>query len=104
MVLDDYVEFEVDPYRGQPGVPGNSGIKITGPVMMDIDSFFDVYLDTVPQDFLGPQYESLLHAEVLNQGNVIGQFWNLNPQSPEPATMLLLVLGALGVLRRRQVW
>jgi hypothetical protein len=79
-----------------------NGVPITGPVMMSTDSFFDVFLDVVGDEFISPNYESLLVAEVLNQGNPIGMFWNLNPQSPEPATVMLLALGGLMALRRRQ--
>lgn len=66
------------------------------------DSFFDVYLDTVPDAFLGPEYESLLVATVLNQGAPIGMFWNLNPQSPEPVSGLMLLAGAALLLHRRR--
>lgn len=98
--LSTLAAYEVFPQYGQPGVPGSTGVTIqpTDEIMMNIDSFFDVYLDTVPGEFLGPNYESLLYAEVLNAGTPIGQFWNLNPQSPEPATWVMLVCGALASL------
>jgi hypothetical protein len=95
--------LEVTPMYGQPGIPGSTGDPITGPVMMNIDSFFDVYLDTVGEEYLNPGYESLLYGLVLNQGEPVGAFWNLNVQCPEPGTMLLLAAGAgLTVLRRRR--
>lgn len=97
--------YEVDPYYGIAGYPGKGAAPIaltdenlmTGP-----DSFFDVYVDTVMPEYAGPEYESLLVATVLNQGQPIGMFWNLNPQCPEPATLLLLVLGGLAMMRRRK--
>lgn len=97
--------FEVTPMYGQPGIPGSTQNPIllsdqnyvTGP-----DSFFDVYLDTVGDEFLNRDYRSLLVATVLNQGTPVGMFWNLNPQSPEPATLSLLALGGLALIRRRR--
>ena len=51
-----------------------------------------------------PDFEALLYAEVFEPGRqgVIGQFWNLNPQSPEPATLILLAVGSVFVIRRRR--
>jgi len=102
--LSTLAAYEVQPYVGEVGYPGQTADSIlpseefmlTGP-----DSFFDVYVDTVPPEYSNPNYESLLVADVLNQGQVIGQFWNLNPQSPEPATLLLLTAGGLWLRRRR---
>ena len=97
---------EVMPHVGQPGLPGNSGVPIltTDTIWNDPqpESFFDVFLAEIPPEYANENYEALLHAEVMNQGMVVGQFWNLNPQSPEPATMSLLVLGGIGLLIRRK--
>ena len=101
-----YGGMEVQPYYGKPGLPGNEGtpILLTDYIQNDPvpDSFFDVYLATIDPEFANAGYEALLHAEVWNQGNVVGEFWNLNPQSPEPGTMALLVLGGLGMILRRR--
>jgi hypothetical protein len=67
-----------------------------------VESFFDVYLDPIPPEEASPEYEALLHAKVINQGQVVGEFWNLNPQSPEPGTLVLLSLGAVAMLRKRR--
>lgn len=50
---------------------------------------------------IGPQWESLLVADVWVGSTVIGRFWNLNPQSPEPGTLMLLALSS-GLLWRRR--
>ena len=97
LVLNNLAAYEVFPQYGKPGLPGTTGITIlpTDQILMNVDSFFDVYLATVDAGHLGPQYESLLYAQVLNAGAPIGQFWNLNPQCPEPGTWVMLVGGAL---------
>jgi hypothetical protein len=104
--LSTLAAYAVTPYYGQPGVPGSSGIAILpgAQIMRGVaDSFFDVYLDTVEEEFLGPEYESLLVATVLdNQMVPVGMFWNLNPQSPEPATLALMGLGAVATVVRRR--
>lgn len=98
--LSTLTAWEVPPHRGVPGVPGMGAPILPADQILrhGIDSFFDVYLDTVGSAYLNAGYESLLHAEVLNQGVVIGEFWNLNPQSPEPGTWVMLVCGALASL------
>jgi hypothetical protein len=98
--------YEVTPWRGIPGYPGKGSqpIQLTDEFMMGgPDSFFDVFVDVVLPEFSNPDFESLLVCEVLNAGEPIGMFWNLNPQCPEPGSMLLLAAGAgLSVLRRRR--
>ena len=73
------------------------------------ESFFDVFVGSTLNT--GPEYESLLYAEVWLDPDVntqgdetpIGEFWNLNPQSPEPSTAVCLLLASLGwVVRRRR--
>jgi len=60
------------------------------------ENFFDVMVGETTKR--GAAFESLLFAEVVNQGQVIGQFWNLNPQSPEPSTLLIWsLLAGLGI-------
>ena len=93
------------PFRVTAREGGPAGEIITGPVWWEQpppESFFDVYFDIqVPDSMLGPQFESLLVADIINgQGEVIGQFWNLNPQCPEPGTYALIAAGA-GVLLLR---
>jgi hypothetical protein len=73
----------------------------------DVESFFDVF---ITQDFTpSPDFEALLYASIVvdYEGDglpdqTIGQFWNLNRQSPEPSTALLLALGGLSCLLRRR--
>ena len=111
--LSTLAAYEVFPEYGQPGLPGTTGVQILpGDVNYDdfpAESFFDVFLDVIPPEFSSPDYEALLVATVvgpdpdpLNENIVYGQFWNLNPQSPEPATMLLLGVGGAALLRRRR--
>ena len=99
--LDALAAFEVVPLDGVTMAP----ILPTDVIWGEPDSFFDVYLDTIPDEYASPAYESLLHAVVLNQGEVVGEFWNLNPQSPEHGTLALIAV-ALGVgsylIRRRR--
>ena len=111
--LSTLAAFEVTPEYGQPGLPGTGGVPILpSDVMlqgMPAESFFDVYLADIPPEFASPQYESLLVATIVGpdpqnpDGNIMyGQFWNLNPQSPEPATLGLLAFGSLAALLRRR--
>lgn len=64
------------------------------------DSFFDVFVDVSFN--VGPLFESLLVADVvvfnpnLNTWEPIGRFWNINPQSPEPSSLVLLCAGIAG--------
>jgi len=81
------------------------GTSIPGPVSLPgqngaTDSFFDVFVNF--SELTNPSYQSLLVAEVLVAGQRIGTFWNLNYQSPEPSTMVLLALGGLSLIRRRR--
>lgn len=73
----------------------------TSLVLSDQPSFVNVGETTL----IGPEWESLLVADVFLLGpqpRLIGRFWNLNPQSPAPGTMLLITGGALMTLRRRR--
>lgn len=73
-----------------------SVLPATSPTM---DSFFDVFVDITPN--IGPAFESLLTADIVvfnpseNLWQPIGRFWNLNPQSPEPASLTLVCMGGL---------
>ena len=115
-LLDEslFAGFQVQPFLGQPGLPGNSGVPILPAdtfLFGDFppDSFFDVFLDEIPDAFRGPDFESLLIADIIvapvgdpSNFTVVGEFWNLNPQSPEPATMGLLAIGSAVILRRKR--
>jgi len=92
------MDLEVPPVDAETGLPIGYEDTIWGVP----DSFFDVFLADIPPEFASPEYEALLYAEVVSQGEVVGQFWNLNPQSPEPAALSLLALGALALIRRRR--
>jgi len=70
---------------------------------LNADSFFDIFIDVSTKP--GRDYEALLVADMvdpLNNNRVIGQFWNLNPQCPEPGSLTLLGIGGLMLLRRRK--
>jgi len=68
-----------------------------------VDSFFDIFLADIPPENASPAFESLLVATVIDGAGVPqGQFWNLNPLSPEPGTLMLLAAGAGFLLRRRR--
>jgi hypothetical protein len=98
--LDSLAAYEVFPQR-----PDGTIIAYEDTIYGVPDSFFDVFLAQIPQDFAGPGYEALLHAVVVASESPpvpIGEFWNLNPQSPEPATLSLLALGALAIISRRR--
>ncbi|VAX40287.1 hypothetical protein MNBD_PLANCTO03-1977, partial [hydrothermal vent metagenome] len=68
----------------------------------DGDSIFDVWVGQ--SNLANPDFESLLYAEVLvGVGQEpIGQFWNLNVQSPAPGALALLGLSGLIATRRRR--
>lgn len=111
--LSTLAAYEVTPEIGQPGLPGTTGtpILLGDTILQPIppDSFFDVYLDVIPPENATPEFESLLVATVVgqnpanpNENIIFGQFWNLNPQSPEPGTLMLLAAGAGFLLRRRR--
>lgn len=89
--------YEVTP------IDASTGLPITGAVMRTDDTPFDVYLGDIDTAHANPDFEALLYAEVFDgsRQGVIGQFWNLNPQSPEPATLVFLTVGGVFVLRRR---
>lgn len=90
------------------GIPGVMLGSVGGD--FNVDSFFDVFFrveEGVPPQFLNPDFEALLVAEVWVQEGTsepeqIGTFWNLNEQCPEPATLALMGLGAAGMLLRRK--
>jgi hypothetical protein len=105
--LNGLLPFETEPRIGDPD----------GPVILPsevywVESFFDVFVD-IPQ-YTSPDYESLLFAQILVDPDgagpispvLVGQFWNLNSQSPEPATGLLLACAglALALRRRPRAW
>ena len=95
--------FEVDPNHGVPGLPGaGAAIGYDDIIWADPDSFFDVFLAEIPPEYASPEYEALLVADVVNQGQIVGSFWNLNPQSPEPGTITMVALGTCLILRRRR--
>ena len=90
-------------------IGGENGQSQAG--LFQIDSFFDVfYVGRTDPGHLGPQFESLLIADIYTVTGAPGQqvetrvgtFWNLNPQSPEPGTLALLAIGGLAALRRRR--
>jgi len=97
----DLDEVTLDDYKGMQ-YPG-----LSAPLPYNIDSFFDVFVEETPPEFSSPDFESLLVADVVvrnlaGQDTIVGTFWNLNPQSPEPATLALLAIGGLAALRRRR--
>ncbi len=98
--LSTLAAFEVTPRLGGPAGPIiNTSDVIVAP---SDSSFVDIFLADIDPAFSNENYEALLVATVMNQPTVIGQFWNLNPQSPEPATMFLMGVGGAALLRRRR--
>jgi len=98
--LSTLAAYEVTPKLGGPLGPD---ILPTDVIFANSDSSpTDIFLANIDPAFSNNNYEALLVATVLNQPTVIGQFWNLNPQSPEPASMFLLAVGGVALLRRRK--
>ncbi|MGB2966633.1 MAG: PEP-CTERM sorting domain-containing protein, partial [Phycisphaerae bacterium] len=92
--------YEVFPRKDGPTGPLLSTLDLTG--QTDATPL-DVFLAEIDAAYASPDYEALLYAQVINPDkSVIGEFWNLNPQSPEPATLALLGLGAVATLIRRR--
>ena len=91
--------FETTP---RIGGPGGAVIDPADVFLFSDDSIFDVFVGAT--NLANPQFESLLVADVVAQAvpQPFGRFWNLNVQSPEPNTLVLLALGGLLVTRRRR--
>jgi hypothetical protein len=95
-------DYEVTPRLGGP-----DGTIITPDtiILNPDDRVTDIFLADIPPEFSTPDYEALLVATVVATGSgpiPTGEFWNLNPQSPEPTTVFLLGLGTMAILRRRR--
>jgi hypothetical protein len=95
--------YEVHPRFGGPAGPE---ITPSSVLLMGDSSILDIYLADIPREMASPNFESLLVATVVTASSEplpAGAFWNLNPQSPEPVTFLLMALGAMGIaLWRRE--
>jgi len=103
-------------YEVQPRADGPAGPLILSTDVIwrtDAASPLDVFMADLPLFQASPDFEALLVADVLIQGipsgqdpaeppTVVGGFWNLNTQIPEPTTMGLLALGGVALLRRRK--
>lgn len=100
-----------------PGLDLNADPRLVGretvpnPGSFVVDSFFDVFTEVElgTTSNLGPGFRSLLYGDVrlTNDINDPGitylQFWNLNPQSPEPGTTVMLaIVAGFGIMRRRR--
>lgn len=101
--LDLFADYEVTPIDAETGLPISPTDQIW---RYEGESFFDVFLSEIDPEYASPEYEALLHADVITPGGarqqMVGEFWNLNPQSPEPGTLSLLALAGLALLRRRR--
>jgi hypothetical protein len=98
--LSTLAAYEVQPRLGSPE---GDLIELADEIIVGLGQVQDIFLADILPEFANDGYEALLYAEVLNQtSGVIGEFWNLNPQSPEPGTALLLAIGAVGLLVRRK--
>jgi hypothetical protein len=94
------------------GGPGGPPIQRTTIYTPPPDSFFDVFVALQPDFTPTPDFESLLYAQVVMDTNgdglmdpgdvVLGNFWNLNSQSPEPSAALMLALGGVALALRRR--
>jgi hypothetical protein len=107
--LNDSLDLGMlEPYKCDAREGGPGGEIISDTVWWEEfppESFFDVYFDVdVPDADLGPHRESLLVADIVVFDGVetvmVGQFWNLNPQCPEPGTFALVGLGIAALVIR----
>lgn len=99
--LDDLTrDLELATLQSFETTPGSPVADLTA------DSFFDVFVGQTVNN--NPGFEALLVADVVTTvpgtpSQVIGRFWNLNPQSPEPATLgLVMMLAGTGLTRPRR--
>jgi len=103
--LSTLSQYEVFPRLGGPTGNVIQPSDIIYAPIGDPLAFADIYLSNIDPEFSNSNYEALLVATVVATGSPpipTGAFWNLNPQSPEPATLLLLALGGLAAVRRRR--
>jgi len=94
----------LEQFNTEPKVGNSQGQPVGSSQPIPPDSFFDVFVDIPPPGQLGPEWESLLFTEVVQDpadGPVV-RFWNLNPQSPEPSTLSILLLAGIALSRRRR--
>lgn len=101
--------LEAQGYERTPREDGPLGLEIDPTKIYQVESFFDVFIDLEPGFTPSPEFESLLYAQVVvdldGDGLLlpvpIGAFWNLNSQSPEPSTGLLLAAVGMALALRR---
>lgn len=99
--LNTLAAYEVTPRLGGPNGPIITPSTL---ILVPDDRIIDIYLGDIPPEFANAGYEALLVATVMQTGSPpipAGAFWNLNPQSPEPAVLSLLAAGLL-LARRRE--